>query len=354
MKQLDGETMLEMQKQQDRLSKEGLKKIMIQAIADSSGMPNKHLAALGHKTKMATISEVAKKQLKDIGVGDDDVEEFRSVVGENLLDRSRLESEKKSRSAQAVATMLSQSAGQSPIGLDAVGVQAQQEVANKATGMTPLRLDQMKTDHEARYNAVMHRNAELEQELHKIRTYEKGLKEREAHRDRQQSMASSSSVGMIPKNLGNTFEEVRKGVWNMLEPSSTPQTQQAKSEPQSRAPPQGSRSRDKSRSPRQEVKSEAKTEISSIHAKTEGRASGSGKGLGSPAMAQPVGGTPLLHTPSGVASRSLSFEVGSAVPASSMKSGQSPITVKSSSASGSGSRARSKSQECAWSCWAKK
>jgi hypothetical protein len=340
MKQLDGETMLEMQKQQDRLSKENLKKIMIQALADASGLPNQHLKALSHKTKMEAISEVAKKQLNDIGVGDDEVDEFRSVVGENLLDRSRLDSEKKSRSAQAAATMLSQSAGQSPIGLDAVGVQAQQEVANKATGMTPLRDDEMTTYHEARYNAVMHRNAELEQELHKIRTYEKGLKEREAHRDRQQSMASSSSVRMIPKSLGNTFEEVGKGIWNMLAPSSTPQSQGAKSEPQSRTPPQGSRSRDKSRSPRQEVKSEVKSEISSIHAKQESRASGS------PAMAQPVGGTPLSHTPSGVASRSPSFEIGSVVPASSMKSGQSAITVRSSSASGSGSRSRSKSQ--AW------
>jgi hypothetical protein len=55
MKQLDGETMLEMQKQQDRLSKEGLKKIMIQALADASGMPNRHLSAVTDKAKMEGI-----------------------------------------------------------------------------------------------------------------------------------------------------------------------------------------------------------------------------------------------------------------------------------------------------------
>ena len=142
-----------------RILKQKEKQNMIQALADASGLPNQHLKALSHKTKMATISEVAKKQLKDIGVGDDEVEEFRSVAGEELIDRSRLDSEKKSRSAQAVATMLSQSAGQSPIGLDAVGVQAQQDVANKATRMAPLRLDHMKTDHQARYSAIVHRNA---------------------------------------------------------------------------------------------------------------------------------------------------------------------------------------------------
>ena len=69
--------------------------------------------------------------------------------------------------------MLSQSPGPSPIGLDAVGVQAQQDVANKATMVTPLRLDQLRTDHEARCHALMHRNTELEQELQQVRTYEK-------------------------------------------------------------------------------------------------------------------------------------------------------------------------------------
>ena len=185
MKQLDGETMLDMQKQQDRLSSEGLEEIMIQAIADASGMPNKHLTALGHKTKMATISEVAKKQLKDIGVGDDEVEDFRSVAGEELIERSRLGSEKKSRSAQAVATMLSQSAGQSPIGLGAVGVQAQQEVANKATMMTPLREEEERAELMREYNEVMRQNEELISQLRKQSMIEKRVQEREAHRDRQ-------------------------------------------------------------------------------------------------------------------------------------------------------------------------
>ena len=46
MKQLDGETMLEMQKQQDRLSKENLKEIMIQSLADASGLPKQHLKSI--------------------------------------------------------------------------------------------------------------------------------------------------------------------------------------------------------------------------------------------------------------------------------------------------------------------
>ena len=139
---------------------------MIQALAHASGLPNQHVKAFSHKTKMATSSEVAKKELKGVGVGDDDVEEFRSVTGEELFDTSRLDSEKKSRSAQAVADMLShidmlsQSAGQSPIGLDAVGVQAQQDVADKATGKTPLRDEEHRADHTRRLHEVQQRNTE--------------------------------------------------------------------------------------------------------------------------------------------------------------------------------------------------
>jgi hypothetical protein len=77
MKQIDGETLLEVQKQQERLSKESLKKMMIQAIADATGLPNKHLTAVADKAKKAEIVDKVKPQLADVAAGDDDVEEFR-------------------------------------------------------------------------------------------------------------------------------------------------------------------------------------------------------------------------------------------------------------------------------------
>ena len=49
MKQIDGETLLEVQKQQERLSKESLKKMMIQAIADGTGSPHKPVTVVADK-----------------------------------------------------------------------------------------------------------------------------------------------------------------------------------------------------------------------------------------------------------------------------------------------------------------
>ena len=95
MKQIDGETLLEVQKQQEILSKESLKKMMIQAIADATGLPNKHLTAVADKAKKAEIVDKVKPQLADVAVGDDDVEDFGSALGDSLLERSVMEEQKK-------------------------------------------------------------------------------------------------------------------------------------------------------------------------------------------------------------------------------------------------------------------
>ena len=139
--------------------------------------------------------------------------------------------------------MLSQGTGQSPSGLDVIGLQAQQDVTNKGTMMTPLREEEERAELARLFHEVMQQNEELERELQKTSMLQKRIQERDAHRDRQKSMASSSSVGVVPKNLGDTFDGVLNWGLGLFAPTSSPPTLQAKSEQQSRTPPQGSRSK---------------------------------------------------------------------------------------------------------------
>ena len=105
--------------------------MMLQAIADATGLPNKHRTAVADKAKKAEIVDKVKPQLVDVAAGDDDVDEFRSFAGDSLLERSRLEEHKNDGMAQAVAETLSQSVGQTPLHYEAVGIQAQHDVANR-------------------------------------------------------------------------------------------------------------------------------------------------------------------------------------------------------------------------------
>ena len=115
--------------------------MMIQAIADATGLPNKHLTAVADKAKKAEIIDKVQPQLADVAAGDDDIEDFGSALGDSLLERSAMEADKKDGMAQAVAESLSQSVGQTPMHHEAVGVQAQHDVANRGTAMPPMRYE---------------------------------------------------------------------------------------------------------------------------------------------------------------------------------------------------------------------
>ena len=74
MKQIDGGTLMEVQKQQDRLSKEQMKQLMIKAVAEATGKPFAHLQYVLHRDKMGEITGGAKSMLGDVGKSDDDAE----------------------------------------------------------------------------------------------------------------------------------------------------------------------------------------------------------------------------------------------------------------------------------------
>ena len=197
MKQIDGETLLEVQKQQERLSKESLKKMMIQAVADATGLPNKHLTVVADKAKKAEIVDKVKPILADVAVGDDDVDEFRSSAGDSLLERSRMEEDKKDGMAQAVAETLSQSGGQTPMHYEAVGIQAQHDVANRGTEMTPMRYEKELRDMETAIHEHNLRLAELRFEEQSVQ--KKQLQNKERDKSKQHKSSSSSNIGDIKK-----------------------------------------------------------------------------------------------------------------------------------------------------------
>ena len=171
-----------MQKQQERLSKESLKKMMIQAIADATGLPNKHLTAVADKATKSEIVDKVKPQLVDVAAGDDDVDEFRSVAGDSLLERSRLETDKKDEVAQAVAESLSQRVAQTPIHHEAVGVQALFDLKDRGTEMTPYRVDPEKDEMQLKLQQTLVELEEAKTATQTIKLSELKKTERDAHR----------------------------------------------------------------------------------------------------------------------------------------------------------------------------
>jgi len=280
MKQIDGETLLEVQKQQERLSKESLKKMMIQAIADATGLPNKHLTAVADKAKKAEIVDKVTPELFHMARGDTETEDFRSAIGEDLLERSRIEMEKRDSMAQAVAETLSQGAG-TPLHHEAVGVQAKHDVANKSTEVTLYRKEEQQ-----QYSLD-----DLLQQLEVIenyKKYERQIKQlqrtfREREKAKGDKASSSSGLGNVAKDLGGLFSSVASGLGSVFNPyAETPRKGKGVSSGEEpRTPPQGSKSRDGADiSSIKQIKSEVKSEVKSVMG--SGRGSGRGSGMALP------------------------------------------------------------------------
>ena len=131
MKMIDADSLLDMQNQQDILQKDKLKKVMIQSMSQSTGIPHVILKA---KT------EPPKTQFFDMSKDDDErVEEFRSAIGSDLSDRARQQADRRHQFSQAVAETLDKSADQTPIAREAKGNQAGYDVAEKSINVSPYR-----------------------------------------------------------------------------------------------------------------------------------------------------------------------------------------------------------------------
>lgn len=324
MKQLDAESILDVQRQQDRLSKEKLKEVVIKAIADYTGMTHNHTKAVADKEKKSEVVPVAQSQLVDLAKRDDDTKDFASVVSETLSQRAQDELDRSFATANGNLEKLDAGVGKTPIHHHAVAIQAKHDAQDRGTQMTPYRQEQemveLTKSHLDRV-ASMDEMKKYEALLIKL---QRKIKEKE--RARQHTSASSSGIGNIAKDLGGVFSSVASGIGYMLAPSSSKgyTTPTRGRQEQGQTPPEGSRSRDGSRSasqqrmksePRSVAKSEVKSEISSAQFAKKSH------------------------------SRSPSQHSGMALPVTP-GNGESPISVKSEMKSGmSSSSKRSKSRE---------
>ena len=89
MKQIDAETLLDLQYQALKAQKGQLKNAIIREMADKTGTSHKLLHALTQRDKSELAVQEAQKRLQDIGVADDDREDFRSAVGDEIAHHER-------------------------------------------------------------------------------------------------------------------------------------------------------------------------------------------------------------------------------------------------------------------------
>ena len=99
MKVIDEETLIDLQGQSLMEQKGQLKNVILKEISTSTGTPYTFLHAQAGADKSEAAVQTAQQQLRDIAVGDDDVEDFRDAVGEAVDDEQRRAQEKKVRIA---------------------------------------------------------------------------------------------------------------------------------------------------------------------------------------------------------------------------------------------------------------
>ena len=81
MKQIDSESLMDLQNQQDQLNKENLKQVVLKAIAESSGIPHFHAKHIADRARSGSVVAETRRQLHDIAVGEDHADvasEFRA------------------------------------------------------------------------------------------------------------------------------------------------------------------------------------------------------------------------------------------------------------------------------------
>ena len=349
MKQIDGETMLDLQEQSTRVQKEQLKQILLKEISVKTGTPYSVLHARTKLDRSEMAVRTAQTQLHDIAVGDDDVQDFRSAMGDSIADQQQREMDRAFRMTNLVAQQLS-GIHISPINVEAKHTQTSFTPHDRATQMTPYREQSRVTEHNKK---LIEQYEDLKQLYHNLLASEKHrerMKEIEKMQKQKQSESSSSSG--VARNLMPDFvNTIGEGITKMLVGKKyVSPIKPTRAQSESPTPISSMEKEEiKSETPKREIKSMSTRKSSSHHS----------------GMAQPVenvsrtpsdhvvmkqersssrprsqhsGMAPVVGTASGSHS-SKSFSVGSAVPASSGSKSQSPETIHSSQPS-SGSRSR--------------
>ena len=106
MKQLDYETVMDVQNQQDRLAKQKMKDVALQEIARQTGTPCVQLRAQRDPSRMAPAVQQARSVSDYQEALEDRVSDYRDEVGEMLNAQTQTETSKKFEMADLVAQHL--------------------------------------------------------------------------------------------------------------------------------------------------------------------------------------------------------------------------------------------------------
>jgi hypothetical protein len=107
MKQLDYETVMDVQNQQDRLAKQKMKDMVLQEIARQTGTPYVQLRAQHDPSRMAPAVSQARSVSDYQEALEDRVSDYRAEVGEMLNAQTQTETSRKFEMADLVAQQLS-------------------------------------------------------------------------------------------------------------------------------------------------------------------------------------------------------------------------------------------------------
>ena len=341
MKQIDAETLLDLQDQALKAQKGQLKNLIIKEMADKTGTPHQLLHALSKRDKSELAVKEAQKHLQDIAVGDDDREDFRSAVGDEIAQHERRAVEKMAAASRLASAHL-EGVNISPVSSHSQGVQAVLTTTPEETQTAPYREEgpgqeeyAKKIAEQKHYIAELHREALEREKENRI------LRERSKATKASSSVAASSSD--VSKNLMPMFSSVATGISNAIFPKKPISTGVYGYG----SPLKEYRERSKSRTPissmdRGEAKSGTvtpkKSEEKKSDVKSENKSAASSSGMAKPV--EPASRTPSLgkvkSEPVSAISASSASGMAKAVrnpsrTPSSVKVKSEPVSVKSSS-----------------------
>ena len=211
MKQLDAETMLDLQDDTLRSQKEKLKQMVINEIASQSNIPRVILQARAQTAKSEKAVLTAQRNLQDVAVGDDDIEDFRSAVGEELAEHEKRRVEKLAAASRLVTGSL-EGVHVTPVKVFAKATQIafeQSQPRESGAGhvMYAQRNEELRKQHEEQQQRIR----ELEKENYRLQ---------HRTRDKEYGRSSASSSGAAVSNLMGMFSGVATGIGGLLHPTS--------------------------------------------------------------------------------------------------------------------------------------
>ena len=89
MKQIDNETLMDLQNQQERLNKQGLKDMLTKTIAQATGKSYWEIRSLVDQEKQASVVGQAQVGLEGIGRMEQNMKDMKEEMAEMLLEKQR-------------------------------------------------------------------------------------------------------------------------------------------------------------------------------------------------------------------------------------------------------------------------